>query len=126
MGRDIRDSLDPSAPAPRRARTPGFVFPHQSFPRGRRYDGANPGACGTPLVRFYYGELAATLRRLTAPSADEREHPAQHGSDETTSPNDDVIESVSGDSRRPALSRLRTRMRVRPNVRITYRGGRGY
>src|SRR5215213_8637971 len=52
--------------------------------------------------------------------------PAQHGSDETTSPNDDVIESVSGDSRRPALSRLRTRMRVRPNVRITYRGGRGY
>ena len=53
MGRDIEEFLDPGMPAPRATRTPGFVFPHQSFPRGRRSDDAKPGACGAPLVRVY-------------------------------------------------------------------------
>ena len=53
MGHALGDSLEPGMPAPRRAPPPGFVFPHQSFPRGRQHDDVNPGACGAPLVRFY-------------------------------------------------------------------------
>ncbi len=63
MGRDIGDSLHPGMPALGRARTPRFMFPHQSFPRVRRSDGANAGACGAPLVRFYTDSPPACRRR---------------------------------------------------------------